>query len=210
MPDIRNLDAIIFDLGGVLLDIDHQAPIRAFAKLGIPNFDELYSKAVQSTLFTDLEIGKISPQVFRDRLREYLPLQISDEVLDKAWNSILLDFRPKSIRFLEQLKGKRRTFLLSNTNAIHHMVFSNRLKEQHGYADIGELLEKAYYSHEVGMRKPHKPVFEHVIRQSQLNPGNTLFIDDTEEHIITAQSLGFQTHHLQDNETIEELLKELI
>lgn len=210
MPDIRNLDAIIFDLGGVLLDIDHRAPIRAFAGLGIPNFDELYSKAVQSTLFTDLETGKLSPEVFRDKLRGYLPMELPDKVLDEAWNSILLDFRPESIRFLEQLKGQVRTFLLSNTNAIHHAVFSNRLKEQYGYADIGELLEKAYYSHEVGMRKPHKPIFEHVITESQLNPGNTLFIDDTEEHINTAQSMGLHAHHLQDNETIEELLKELI
>ncbi|GAB5527513.1 MAG: HAD family phosphatase [Roseivirga sp.] len=210
MADIGNFDAIIFDLGGVLLNLDHDAPVRAFAGLGIPNFEALYSKAVQSTLFTDLETGDISPETFRERLREYLPKNISDEILDEAWNSILLDFRPGSIRFLEQLKEKCRTFLLSNTNAIHHAVFSNRLRENHGYSDIGELLEKAYYSHEVGMRKPHKPVFEYVIRESQLNPGNTLFIDDTEEHIITAQSLGLQTHHLQDHETIEELLKELI
>ncbi|MCE7990831.1 MAG: HAD family phosphatase [Roseivirga sp.] len=210
MPDIRNLDAIIFDLGGVLLNIDHQAPVRAFAELGIPNFDELYSKAVQSTLFTDLETGKLSPQAFRERLRDYLPMKLPDEVLDKAWNSILLDFRPGSIRFLEQLKGKRRTFLLSNTNAIHHAIFSSRLQLTYGYSDISELMEKAYYSHEVGMRKPHARIFEHVINESQLNPKRTLFIDDSEEHILTAQNLGLQTHHLQDDETIEELLKELI
>ncbi len=210
MADIGNFDAIIFDLGGVLLNLDHDAPVRAFAGLGIPNFEELYSKAVQSTLFTDLETGEISPQTFREKLREYLPLQISDERLDEAWNSILLDFRPGSIRFLEQLKEKRRTFLLSNTNAIHHAVFSNRLRKNHGYSDIGELLEKAYYSHKMGKRKPDPAIFEYVIMESQLNAKSTLFIDDTEEHILTAQKLGLQTHHLQDHETIEELLKELI
>lgn len=210
MADISNFDAIIFDLGGVLLNLDHEAPVRAFAGLGIPNFEAFYSKAVQSTLFTDLETGRISPQTFRERLREYLPLQISDERLDEAWNSILLDFRPGSIRFLEQLKEKRRTFLLSNTNAIHHAVFSNRLRENHGYSDIGELLEKAYYSHEMGKRKPDPAIFEYVIKESQLNVKSTLFIDDTDEHILAAQKLGLQTHHLQDHETIEELLKELI
>lgn len=207
MIDLRNFEAIIFDLGGVILNIDHQAPVRAFAQLGIPDFDLHYSKISQSSLFVDLEIGAISPEIFRDRLRENLPVPLTDEQINQAWNTILLDFPEKRIRSLERLKTEYRTFLLSNTNIIHFETFSHTLKTNYGYAEMGELMEKAYYSHQLGLRKPDPQIFRHVIEDANLNPERTLFIDDTEEHILAAQKLGLGVHHLKDGENIEDLFK---
>lgn len=205
MHDLPNSDAIIFDLGGVILNIDHQAPIRAFEQLGIPDFGHHYSKVTQSSLFVDLETGQISPETFRNRLRGLLPVSLTDEAIDHAWNSILGNFPEENIRLLEALKSKYRTFLLSNTNIIHFETFSNRLKANYGYAQIGELMEKAYYSHELGMRKPDSRIFEHVIKDAGLKPERTLFIDDTEEHVLAAQRAGLKVHHLKDDETIQQI-----
>ncbi|OEK04049.1 HAD family hydrolase [Roseivirga misakiensis] len=206
MPlDLSEVDNIIFDLGGVILNIDHDAPIRAFKQLGIPNFQALYSKATQSSLFTDLETGAISPSEFRDGLRSFLPIPLNDHKLDEAWNSIILDFPVKNIRLLEKLKSEKRIFLLSNTNTIHLAVFTERLKQHFGYNALDELLEKTYYSHEVGMRKPNKDIFQYVIKDSGVIPDRTLFIDDTIDHVITAKSCHLHTHHLKDNESIIEL-----
>lgn len=207
MPDIRKFDAIIFDLGGVILNLDHQAPVRAFAELGIPDFDQYYSKVIQSSLFTDLEVGAIAPETFRNRLRESIPVQLSDEVIDHAWNSILLDFPEERIRLLERLRREYRTFLLSNTNSIHLETFSNRLKDHYGYSDMGELMEQAYYSHELRLRKPDPLIFEYVIKDANLDVGRTLFIDDTEEHILAAKKLGLNTCHIKEGDSIEEFFK---
>lgn len=206
MIDLCNFDAIIFDLGGVILNIDHQAPVRAFAKLGIPNFDFYYSKVRQSSLFVDLETGAISPETFRDKLRENLPISLTDEQIDQAWNTILLDFPEKRIQLLERLKTEYRTFLLSNTNIIHFQTFSQTLKTNYGYAEMGELMESAYYSHQLGLRKPNPEIFKHVIEDAGLDPARTLFIDDTEEHILAAQKLRLGVHYLKDGENIEDLL----
>lgn len=202
MRDIGDFDAIIFDLGGVILNIDHEAPVRAFAKLGIPDFDQYYSKISQSSLFVDLEVGAISPEVFRDRLRESLPVELSDELIDEAWNSILLDFPEERIRLLERLRNEYRVFLLSNTNIMHFHTFSLRLKEQYGYSQLSELMEKTYYSHEVGMRKPDLRIFEHVINDAGLKSERTLFIDDSEQHTMAANQVGLGTYHLKDGDSI--------
>ncbi len=202
MRDIGDFDAIIFDLGGVILNIDHDAPVRAFAKLGIPDFEQYYSKISQSSLFVDLEIGAISPGIFRNRLRENLPVDLSDKVIDEAWNSILLDFPEERIRLLERLQNEYRVFLLSNTNVIHFHIFSQRLKARYGYSQLSELMEKTYYSHEVGMRKPDLRIFHHVISDAHLEPERTLFIDDSEQHIVAAKQAGLRTYHLKDGDSI--------
>ena len=209
MPiDLTKIDAIIFDLGGVILNLDHEAPVRAFAELGIPDFEKYYSKVDQSTLFVDLEKGKISPAEFREELRKYLPIEITDESIDKAWNSIILDIPKSRVLLLEQLRDSHSIYLLSNTNILHYQVFSNFLKDHFGYGSLGDLMDEAFYSHELGLRKPDPAIFEYVIAKTKVNPGRALFIDDTEEHILTAQKLGLHTHHLKDAETIEEILSQ--
>ena len=208
--DITQIKNIIFDLGGVILNIDHQAPVEAFEALGIPDFEAHYSKASQSSLFVELETGTISPEVFRQRLRDSLSIELSDEDINAAWNAIIKDFPKQNIKLLEQLKGAYRLFLLSNTNAIHHPVFSARLMHEYGYSDLGELMEKAYYSHEIGLHKPDPRIFEFVLDDARLLPEETLFIDDSEQHVTSAQQVGLKVHHLREGETIVELFKDLV
>ena len=196
---------IIFDLGGVLLNIDYQAPIREFAKLGIPDFHALYSKANQSALFDDFEMGKISPAEFRNNIRQISKVDLSDLQIDHAWNSILLDFPEQNTQMLNELKGKYRLFLLSNTNEIHIHSFEASLKAQFKVNFFEQVFEKVYYSSRIGYRKPNANAFEFVLKSNDLSPHETVFIDDSIQHVKGAKELGIDAHwlDLQSSNTVD-------
>jgi glucose-1-phosphatase len=199
---IRN---IIFDLGGVILNIDHTLLEATFEKIGIRNFQNQYSKAIQSDIFEKFEKGIISPAVFRNELRRFIQTEISDNQLNDAWNSILLDIPEKRVRLVEKLKDRYRTFMLSNTNAIHYEVYTRELKEKYGYQDFNALFERASFSFQLGVRKPSFEIFRHVIVENQLDPAHTLFIDDSWQHILAAKHLGIMTFHLPAEKDVTEL-----
>jgi FMN phosphatase YigB (HAD superfamily) len=199
---------IIFDLGGVILNIDYQLTIDAFKKLGILDFEDRYSQAKQSPLFDALETGKISPAQFRDELREILNTKESDKALDKAWNALLLDFPSERLEVLKKVSKKYRTFLLSNTNEIHYQEYTNVLKREFGFKNLAPFFEKEYYSHQIGLRKPNSEVFEYVLNGNNLQAHETLFIDDSYQHIEAAQKIGLQTIWLQKGRTIEDVFKD--
>ena len=111
-----DITSIIFDLGGVILDIDYKRTESAFQELGIPDFAKLYSQLRQDSLFDDLEMGLIDPQSFRERIRSFSRTAISDPQIDQAWNAILIGLPKENVDYLSSLKGKYRLFMLSNTN----------------------------------------------------------------------------------------------
>ena len=198
---------IIFDLGGVILNIDYNLTANAFKKLGIENYNDLYTQFNQISLFDDLEIGKISPNFFRTKIKELCKINISDTEIDNAWNAMLLDFPKERLDLLNKLKNKYRLFLLSNTNEIHLIDYQNQLQEKFNINNLGEFFEKEYYSHIVGLRKPNKEIFEMVLNENKLNASETLFIDDSIQHIEGAKLVGINTYHLTKGESIIDLFK---
>ncbi len=194
-------DAIIFDLGGVILNIDYQKTISQFKNIGISNFDSLYTQAQQNHVFDNFETGRISPQAFRDYIKEESNIQLSDLDIDAAWNAMLLDLPQKRIACLEQLAKTYPIFLYSNTNQIHLESFRDSILKEHGQANLLEdLFVKTYYSHEIQKRKPNAEGFLQILNENGLKAENTLFIDDSEQHIIGAQKIGLQTIWLTDKE----------
>lgn len=203
-----NFNAIIFDLGGVILNIDYHETILAFKKLGVSNFDELYTQAKQNNVFDDFEMGKISDQQFRDYIREVSAKKLTDEQIDTAWNAMLLDLPAERIRLLQRLGKTYPIYLYSNTNSIHLKAFRQIIKAAHGHELLLEdLFLKTYYSHELRMRKPNQDGFLKILANHELKAESTLFIDDSEQHLVGAKSVGLQTVWLKDN-TIEELFKQ--
>jgi len=197
---------IIFDLGVVLLNIDFQKTMAAFKNLGIENIDEIFSGYSQSGFFDDFEKGVISPEEFREEIRKLLDSEVSDEHIDKAWNAMILDFPVERINFIMGCRNNYRTFLLSNTNAIHFPVYNKQFQERFLIDDFSELFEKAYYSYRHGLRKPDKEIFELVIKENSLIPEETLFIDDSPQHIATATSLGIKTFLFVPPATLKDAL----
>lgn len=203
-----NFKAIIFDLGGVILNIDYHKTIEAFKTLGVLNFDELYTQAQQHNVFDDFETGKISDDEFRNYIREVSHQKLSDEQIDSAWNAMLLDLPESRVELLNTLNKKYPIYLYSNTNSIHLKAFSQIISKQYNTELLLEsLFLKTYYSHELGMRKPNQEGFLKIMSNHELNPERTLFIDDSEQHLKGAASVGLQTVWLKDK-TIEELFEQ--
>lgn len=202
MDGIKN---IIFDLGGVLLNIDFSITQRAFIDLGVDQFSEMFTQHHSNDLFIQLETGAISNDEFYDAFRKNTGMNLSNEEIKNAWNALLLDFRIPTLECLESLKNKYRIFLFSNTNQIHHDAFMESYLQLTGKTDFDAFFEKAYYSQHLGMRKPNAAPFLHILQENGLVAGETLFIDDTIKNIETAQELGIKTIHLQWPQTVPEL-----
>lgn len=190
MEKIRN---IVFDLGGVLFNIDYHATIEAFKKLGMNDFDSFFTQALQSQLFDRLERGEVLPEGFRHELRQLSGLLLHDDQIDQAWNAMLLDFPLHHLRLLEGAKTHYRLFLLSNTNEIHYPVFQDYMMKAIGSNGLDHFFEKTYLSHKIGMRKPELRIFEHVLNENGLAPAETLFIDDTFGHVEGARRAGIRS-----------------
>ncbi len=190
--DLIGIKNIIFDLGGVLLNLDFDKTIHAFENLGAKNFHALYSKNKQNDLFNKMDMGLVSDKVFVDGLRELGHLQGSDVAIEMAWNAMLLNFPEYKYDYLIALKEQGyRLFLLSNTNSIHQKAFEANFSNYYQHP-IQDLFEKTYYSHQVHLRKPNKDIFEFVINDKALAISETIFIDDTEQHVRGAENIGLK------------------
>ncbi|MCB0804612.1 MAG: HAD family phosphatase [Bacteroidales bacterium] len=199
-----NIKTILFDFGGVILNIDHHRLEQAFGKLGIENFEELYGRAKQSPIFQQLEKGEISAGEFRSKLIQLANLQISDIKLDETWNAIILDFPPQRIELLQELKSKYRLLLLSNTNIIHYDHYMDMFTKKFGF-DFNGLFDEVYWSFQIGMRKPDPDPYLHIINDKKLDPNQMLFIDDTFANIKIARQLGIHAHFLEQGMDVNEL-----
>jgi putative hydrolase of the HAD superfamily len=201
MQEIKN---IIFDLGGIFLNIDFSKTEKAFADLGV-QFNDFYSQHHASELFELLETGKISPEEFHDSFVEETGLHLSYEELKNAWTALLVDFPIERLQWLQEIGKRYKIFLFSNTNKIHYDVFTEMFHEQTGFKDFNKLFVKTYYSHEMGLRKPYPESYLYILNEQQLRPEETLFIDDTLKNIEGAKQVGLQTIHLVYPETVLDL-----
>src|ERR1700690_2577875 len=202
---MQKIEAIIFDLGGVILNIDYNLTRNAFEKIGLKNFHNMYSQADADDLFSKLETGKISEQDFYNEFNKRTGLGLSSTQIESAWNAMLLTFREKSLNFLDALKPNYKLFLLSNTNHIHLNAFNKIYLEKKRDKPFEEYFDKAYYSCTVGLRKPNADIYEFVLKENELDAGRTLFVDDSAQNVETARALGMQTILLAPGEYIEDL-----
>jgi len=195
----EHVDAVIFDLGGVIINLDYNLTIQAFEQLGIENFSGLYTQLSQSTVFDHYETGKISSQQFINKLLDHLPTGTSPNKVVAAWNAMILDVPRKKTEMLKLLNDDKQIFLLSNTNEIHMQKVRRAWSLATDLA-IEEHFTEVYLSYEMGLRKPERAIFQKVCADHNLDPGKTLFIDDSPQHIEGAKSVGLETIHLTDSE----------
>lgn len=200
---ITGIRHIIFDLGGVLLNIDYNLTEQAFIQAGIHNFPQLYSQLAQTPVFDDFETGRISPSEFIAALQDASSVPLSEQQITDAWNAMLIDFPIRRLQILQQLRIHHDLVLLSNTNEIHEVAFNKILMDSFTIPNIGVFFDKVYLSHRVGMRKPNREIFQQILDDTGFDPSKTLFIDDSPQHIEGAKALGIQTIYLEKGMTIE-------
>lgn len=197
MEKIKN---IIFDYGNVIFEIDFRIAQKTLTQIGIPNIENFFGHKGHNNLFDNLETGLITPAEFRDGIRlEAQNPALTDAEIDAAWNSLLIGVPPNAHDVLLAVKKNYRTFLLSNTNQIHFDYIMKYLKDEFDVENNDHLFEKAYYSQQMLKRKPHVEIFEQVIQENNLNPAETLFIDDTPGHLEGAKKAGLQTLLMTEN-----------
>lgn len=202
---MQDIQAIIFDFGGVIFNIDFGKVNKAFNHLGVKNFEDIYSQKKANPLFQRLEEGKLNEEEFYDEFKELTSLQLTNQQIKDAWNMLLVNYRKEALDTLTAIKHKYGLYLLSNTNIIHQQAFNKIYEEQIGAGSLSRYFDKAYYSHEIGYRKPDKEAYEYVLKENNLPPSKTLFIDDSIQNIKPAEGLGIQTIFLKEGMAIEDL-----
>ena len=195
------IENIIFDLGDVFIDLNHHKFQKALQYLGLKDitsnmtgFNQRYEK------------GLVSTEEFIAYYKDILKKGgFTDEQLERSWVSILGDFPLDRLLFLENIPVKYNLYLLSNTNEMHINYVKNHYGKEF-YKRFLNCFDKIYYSHEINMRKPDEESFQLILKENELSPMATLFVDDTLENIVTANKLGIKTWHIEpDKEDVSEL-----
>jgi glucose-1-phosphatase len=202
MKKVKN---IIFDLGGIFIELSYKKTEEAFESLGVTNFHQLFTQHHSSPLFADLETGRISENEFYQGFRELMQVDLSNRQIKAAWNAMLLHFHPDRLEWLLDVSNKYKIFLFSNTNIIHYYAFQKIFTENTGRKNFDDYFIKAYYSHELGLRKPDVEAFAEVLRRENLIAQETLFVDDTPINIEGAKQAGLQAILLQSPQTVFDL-----
>jgi HAD superfamily hydrolase (TIGR01509 family) len=206
------LPHLLFDFGGVIINIDYQLTVEAVRRLSRAGQGAEFSQASQAELFDQLETGHLTPADFRAGLRQHYDLEATDAQLDDAWNALLLDVPAERLALIADLRQQGyQTALLSNTNELHITEINRRLAATYGFKNgIADCLDRVFYSQEVGLRKPGEAIFRHALREMNWQPEDVLFIEDSPQHVATARRLGLRVLHLAPPLTLTSALPEAL
>jgi putative hydrolase of the HAD superfamily len=209
IPNYSSIKNIIFDFGGVVCDLDIQRSVEKFKEFGpgksIKNETQEEKDRQFEMLVSKYETGLITSGKFRNNIREYYQTPPSDTAIDDAWNALLVGIPEPRMMLLESIKKNYRIFLLSNSNEIHYLEYTARLRQQYGYHDFSVIFKKTYFSYQCHLKKPDPLIFKLVLNENNLDPSVTLFIDDTQVNVKTACDLGLTGYQLRDGEEITDL-----
>jgi len=195
MQGIKN---IIFDLGGVILNLDNRRTEDAFTQLGVKNMRQYFGLGHADSFFKEYEVGKITDRQFIDSIRAMTGLDdVPDDAIVDGWNALLLDFPAERIQLLKHLARSYRLFLFSNTNSLHLAALQQIYIQTFGSGALEDHFEKTYYSHLLGMRKPERESYEHILRENQLQGSETLFVDDAIVNVEGAEQAGLKGLYLR-------------
>jgi putative hydrolase of the HAD superfamily len=187
---MQNIKNIIFDLGGVFLEVNYPKTEKAFIDLGVENFHQLFSHHHAGPVFELLETGKVAPDEFFELFRQASGVPLTDEQIRTAWNAMLGNFYTDALQWLQPVKERYNIYLFSNTNQIHEDAFVEIFRQQTGQQDFNNNFIKAYYSHKLGLRKPYPESFKAILDEQNLLAEETVFIDDSYKNIQGAIEAG--------------------
>ena len=209
MEMLNGIRNIIFDLGGVLLNIDPKKTIEAFGRLGMKQLVGDKGLSYDHDIFYMMEQGQITSDEFRYGVIELLPQKVSFQEIDNAWTAMLLDFPSVRVELIKNLRKDFKIYLFSNTNAIHVEKFHSFLRNQHRF-EVSSLFERDFYSNEIGYRKPSPESYQEIIKLSGINPEESLFIDDSFPNVESAIASGLKGFWLEPGLKVEGIFQEYL
>ena len=199
------VENIIFDLCGPICDIDPRKIINEFKQYGVQNAEELFAGLPQKEFLKDFEAGKISAEDFRSQLRDIIKTELSDIIIDKAWNACFVRLQKRHVELLGHLKLNYKIFLLSNSDEINYLFFKETFEKQLGFDFFQMLFTDCFISCETGVRKPSRESFLQIIEKHQLAVEKTVFVDDAMKNVEGAREVGMRSHFLRNTEDIQDL-----
>ncbi len=189
---LQGVDAIIFDFGNVLIDLDYPRIIQEFKKVATKNQENIRKLVMDSKVVTKFETSEIGPDHFRSAVNQILGTKLNEDDFDVLWNSMLKSITRERMAKVEQISQKFDTYLLSNSNIIHELAFEEMVMAATRKPSIRDFFKEAYFSHELGMRKPNKDIYEYVVEDIDNYPSRMLFLDDRLDNIEAARSIGMK------------------
>ena len=202
----KNIKNVVFDLGGVLLNLDLQRTIDAFKEAGFVDVEKQIRAFNHQGIFQLFEAGGITAEEFRNAIRENIQAPLTDEEIDDYWSRMLLDIPCEKLKLILELREKYMVYLLSNTNPIHWNHVCKHAFNYHSFR-VEDYFEETYLSYEMHDAKPNKSIFEKMLSEANLLPEETLFIDDSEANCQAAASLGIQVHHYRIGDDLKEIFE---
>ena len=190
---------IVFDLGGVIMDLDTDRAVSRFVEIGVKNAPELVNAYQQKGVFLELEEGLADRETFCKKLSEYAGKEISDEEALNAWRGFITDIPQYKLDYILDLRSKYKLYLLSNTNPFI-LEWARTSSFTEAGLPITAYFDKIYASYEVGITKPNKEIFEFMLKDSGMIPSETLFIDDGIRNVEMASSMGIATYCPENKE----------
>jgi epoxide hydrolase-like predicted phosphatase len=203
--EVKKYKVLLFDLGGVILDLSFANTFGAFAKESKIETEQVERDFNSVSFFKEFETGKVAEPEFRMYINQLLQTNLSDTVIDNAWNAMLETLPVNRLKVLDSLKKSHTLILFSNTNSIHLRKFTNIVNSSSD-KPFEKYFDAAYYSHLVGMRKPDLETYQWICKQHNLQAETILFFDDNLANLQGAQTVGINTYHVTN---ADELFKEL-
>lgn len=204
-PQFINVNTIIFDFGGVVVNLNIDQCIQKINDLGVVNVEQFLSNYGQKDFFLKYEKGEIDTPEFRNNIRNMCQTPLTDAQIDNAWCAFLVDIPKEKVQIVKELKKKFKLLLLSNTNQLHIENSAVQALAPH-HCTLNELFDKTYLSYEMKMAKPNEDIFRALLNDAEVNAENCLFLDDGPKNIETAKNMGFQTYWVNKNESLQFLL----
>jgi FMN phosphatase YigB (HAD superfamily) len=197
------IQALLFDLGGVLIDIDFNRSLRLWADNSSLSFEQLREAFRQDVYYQRHEIGDISGKEYFDSLRASLKLDGSDEQIAAGWNAMLVSGIGETLMTVRKARKTYPCYLFTNSNPTHQAVWQSR------FPDIVAAFDRVFVSSEIGLRKPSRAAFEFIAREIGVAAESILFFDDTLENVTGALAAGLQAVHVKGPVDVHNALRQL-
>lgn len=205
----KNVKNLLFDFGGVIINLKKERAVERFKEIGVADIDNYLTSYRHHGIFLDYELGVLDRPQFTEALRKLTGNEkISEADVDYAWQGFLDGIPEYKFQMLKDLRKKYKVYLLSNTNPSAIEWASTSVFSPSG-EPIEAYFDECYMSYKIGHAKPDKEIFEYIIKDSGINPAETLFFDDAQKNIDAAIELGFQTYLTDQNEDLLKVVAQI-
>ena len=199
-----SIKALLFDLGGVVIDVDFNQVFTKWAIFSNRGIEEIRSKFSLDHFYKSHEKGEIDITEYFSSLRRTLGIDISDFQFKEGWNSIFKAEIEGMSELLKIAKEKLPLYAFTNSNRVHEKVWSKKISQTLSQ------FQKVFTSSDIGMRKPDPEAFQFVANSIGIELSEIIFYDDSIENIIGARNVGLNVVHVKSISDVEESIKQIV